>query len=420
VSSKLQQPLLGVPQHPLRRNVPDAVLGGVCAGIACRLGVRPRTIRVVAACMCLFFGAGLLIYTLLWLCVRRDGETESIARRFEHQRRASSLVLWILVVVLAILVGVSILQLRAITPFAWSVLLSSVGLIAIWRTSSPDERRHIDDVSQSAPVLGVASARGWRSVVWRVIPATVLIIVGLQILNHVGGFWSGAVPALLGGIIFIVGALVMFAPWWLQNVRDLSSERRSRVRAEERAALVAHVHDSVLQTLTLIERSSNDPNEVLRLARAQERDLRAWLFAPDLIGVSKGDASTFAEQLHVLQNDVERDYGVRIELVIVGDCLADQRISDIVAAAREAAVNAARWSGIDHLSVYGEVEADEISMFVRDTGNGFDLDAVAADRKGLTHSIHERVRQAGGTSTIRSTPGEGTEVSIILQRVASP
>jgi signal transduction histidine kinase len=399
--------------------VPDAVVGGVCAGFACRLGVRPRVVRVLSALSCLIFGSGLLLYVIFWLCLRRDGEPESIARRYEDQRRASLIVLWVLAAVLLALVAASALDLHALGPFAWLSLLSGVGLVAVWRQASPDERRHLDDVMQAAPVLGIASARGWRALVWRVVPAVVLIIVGLQILSHAGGAWRGAVPALVGGIVFIVGALIMLAPWWLQNVRDLSKERRSRVRAEERASLVAHVHDSVLQTLTLIERSSNNPTEVLRLARVQERELRAWLFAPDLIGVANRDTDTFVGHLRALQDEIERDYGLRIELVTVGDCASDQRIADIVAAAREATVNAAQWSGDDHVSVYGEVDGNEISIFVRDEGVGFEPDEVAADRQGLAKSIRERVQLAGGQVSIRSTLGEGTEVAITLQRAVT-
>ena len=413
-STQFQRPLPGVPQHPLRRNVPDAVLGGVCAGFACRLGVRAQTIRLLAALSILIFGVGLFAYLVLWLALRRDGENEPIARRLEHQRRASVVVLWSFVIVLIALLALSKLNTYVLGPYAWSILLSGVGLLAVWRGASTVERAHLEGVVQAAPVLGSASAKGWRAVAWRVVPAAILMVVGLRILSRVGGFWGAVVPALIGGIVLIVGILILLAPWWLQNVRDLSRERRERVRAEERAALVTHVHDSVLQTLTLIERSASDSAEVLRLARAQERELRAWLFAPNLIGVVTRETGTFADQLQVLQNDIERDYGVRVELVVVGDCPSDQRVGDLVAAAREAAVNAAKWSGADQFSIYGEVEPQEISVYVRDTGVGFDPDAVGPDRQGLTYSIHERISQVGGSSVVRSTPGEGTEVALTL------
>ncbi|HUV57740.1 MAG TPA: PspC domain-containing protein [Acidimicrobiales bacterium] len=415
-STHYQRPALGVPQHPLRRNVPDAVLGGVCVGLACRLGVRAQTIRLLFALSCLLFGVGVGGYLVLWLALRRDGEDEPIARRLEHRGPETRIVLWSLVVVLVILLALSNMGLHLLGPYAWSVLLSGVGLVAVWRGASPAERTHLEGVVQAVPVLGAASARGWRAVVWRVVPATIMIVVGLQILSRVGGIWGAAVPALIGGLVLIIGILIMLAPWWLENVRDLSRERRDRVRAEERATLVTHVHDSVLQTLTLIERSAGDRAEVIRLARAQERELRAWLFAPDLIGVVTRADGSFADQLHVLQHDVERDYGVRVDLVVVGDCPTDQRVRDLVAAAREAAVNAAKWSGEEQLSIYGEIEPHQISVYVRDTGIGFDPDAPAGDRQGLSYSIRERVNRLGGSSEVRSTPGEGTEITLLVPR----
>ncbi len=412
---RYQRPLPGLPQHPLRRNVPDAALGGVCAGLACRLGVRPRTVRIVAALCGLAVGVGLLAYVVLWMALPRDGEDEPIAHRLERLHRTST-ILWALAVVLVVLVALSHRNLYLLGPYAWSILLSGVGMVGVWRGASDAERAHLEDVARATPVLGAATARGWRAVAWRVVPAAALVVVGLQMLSRVGGIWGAAVPALIGGIALLGGTLILLAPWWLQNVLDLSTERRERIRAEERATLATHVHDSVLQTLTLIERSAGDRTEVIRLARAQERELRGWLFAPGLIGATNLENATFAGQLRALQHDVERDYGVRVELVVVGDCPSDPRVGDLVAATREAAVNAAKWSGVEQVSVYGEVEPDEISVYVRDTGVGFDPDEVALDRRGLAHSIHQRVRQIGGSSVARSTPGEGTEVALRLPR----
>lgn len=403
----------------MKRNVPDAILGGVCSGIACRLGVRTRHVRLVTAVLSLFFGLGLFGYVLFWIGVRRDGEDTPIARHLEGRHRASIGLLWSLVIVLTVLVVLSRLNLSVVGPYAWSVLLSAVGVVAIWRGASRSERAHLEGIVHELPVLGVASQRGWRAIVWRVIPATILIVIGLQILSRVGGVWGAAVPALIGGVVLIIGVLVMLAPWWLENVRDLSRERRVRVRAEERAALVTHVHDSVLQTLTLIERSAEDHAAVRRLARAQERELRAWLFAPDLIGAASDNTGSFADELRVLQHEIERDYGVRIDLVVVGDLAREDRITRLVAAAREAAINAAKWSGVDHFSIYGEVEPDELSVYVRDTGVGFDPVAVADDRHGIVHSIRARVEQISGSCVVRTELGHGTEVTLRVPRTST-
>jgi len=172
----------------------------------------------------------------------------------------------------------------------------------------------------------------------------------------------------------------------------------------------------VLQTLTLIERAAGNEAEVVRLARAEERALRAWLFDPD--GVAKRDRSSesLVTLVASIQNDIERDYGVKVEVVTVGDCPVDERVLALAGAGREAAVNAARWSGAAEVSIYAEVEPTTVWLFVRDTGTGFDPEAIAPDRQGISGSIRQRMSDAGGAATIRTAPGSGTEVSIVLPR----
>jgi signal transduction histidine kinase len=186
------------------------------------------------------------------------------------------------------------------------------------------------------------------------------------------------------------------------------------MRVEERANVAAHLHDSVLQTLTLIERSAGDEAAVTRLARNQERELRAWLFDPDR--TEAGAATTYGSLLRALQGEIENDYGVTIELVTVGDCEADERVVALVAAAREAAINAAQWSNAPTVAIYGEVETDAIELFVRDLGRGFDVEAVPSDRHGIALSIRQRMRLHDGSASIKSIIGAGTEVQLTLAR----
>ena len=217
-----------------------------------------------------------------------------------------------------------------------------------------------------------------------------------------------AAVAILGGV------LVLFAPWWLATLNDLTGEREARVRVEERAKVAAHLHDSVLQTLTLIERAAGDEAAVVRLARTQERELRQWLFDPNYAG--DGDTSSFSSMLRSLEDEIENDYGVRVELVVVGDCAATDAVTALVAAGREAAINAARWSGAEFISIYGEVEPTTIGLFVRDLGCGFDVDAVPGDRRGITLSIRQRIDQHGGTAVVKSIVGAGTEIELTVPR----
>ena len=411
------KPTLGVAQRPLRRSNTDYILGGVCAGIAIRLGVRERRVRIVFSLLAIVLGIGLLAYVTTWLFLPRSGEDESIAQRLTKNRREVQSLILTAVLVVAVLLALNSFSLQGLTGFEWTVLFSAIGLLGIWRGASTDERVRIEGTLSATPLVGSATARGWKAVLVRVVPGLVLVIVGLNVLNKIGGVWGAAVPAVIGTMVLIVGLLILLAPWWLQTVRDLSTERRERVRAEERASMVAHIHDSVLQTLTLIERAAGDESAVVRLARAQERELRQWLFNPD--AASNEDApSTLSAMLARVEGDVEQDYGVKVELVVVGDCPSDDRVAGLVSAGREAALNAAKWSGATTVSIFAEVETHAISIYVRDTGTGFDPDSVALDRQGIAMSIKHRMGQIGGTATVRSIIGSGTEVELTLVRTA--
>ncbi|MDE3064786.1 MAG: PspC domain-containing protein [Acidobacteriota bacterium] len=409
---------LGVAQRPLRRARRGAILGGVCAGLAIRLGVRERTVRVLFSLSILLYGAGLLLYVATWLFLRRAGEHESIGARLSENRRSLLVAVWASIVVVVVLLTTSSIALQGTGGFVWTVGLSAIGLLFVWRGAAGDERTHLEAILEASPLVGGAKARGLRAVLLRVVPGVVLVIVALNMLSNLGGPFGGAVSALVGAMVLLAGLLILLAPWWLENVRDLTRERRERVRMEERSALIAHVHDSVLQTLTLIERAAGNETDVVRLARAQERELRRWLFDPDAFSRPDHSAETLTSMLGAIQHDVERDYGVPVELVSVGDCPVDEDVVALVSAAREACVNAAKWSGAPSVAVYSEVEPATVSVFVRDTGHGFDLDAVAPDRQGIKLSIRDRVAQHGGTATIK-TSAAGTEVALALARRAT-
>jgi signal transduction histidine kinase len=231
------------------------------------------------------------------------------------------------------------------------------------------------------------------------------------------GHPSQAALRPVGGALLVIGALVVvFGPWWLSLVRDLIEERQARAMAEERAQMAAHVHDSVLQTLALIQRSADDPQHVRRLARSQERELRSWLFEGRPPGTIGDEASTLAEAMGVLQHRVEADHGITVQLVVVGDCGLDDGLRALLDASGEATVNAAKWSGAPQVSLYAEVESDRVTLFVRDRGRGFEPDAVPEGRQGIAQSIRARVARFGGTAVIRSGPGQGAEVELSMPR----
>ncbi len=181
--------------------------------------------------------------------------------------------------------------------------------------------------------------------------------------------------------------------------------------------MATRVHDSVLQTLALIQRRADDPQRVIQLARAQERELRSWLFDGRAPG-SMDEDMTFAAGVRLIQQEVEAQHGVAVEAVTVGDCELNDDLSALLAAAREATVNAVKWSGAEVVSIFAEVEPAQVSLFVRDRGRGFDPDAVPGDRKGLAESVHARMARRGGSASVRSAQGEGTEVSLTMPRAA--
>ncbi|MGC2486140.1 MAG: PspC domain-containing protein [Acidimicrobiales bacterium] len=406
---------IGVPVRPLQRGVDNAILGGVCGGLAIRLGVRERVVRIVFCLLALVSGVGLLLYMMLWLGVRRADESRSIAQRLVGRRHKLVNVVIGAAAIVAIFLVLNRLGMPDLGIYAWPFFLTVIGAIGVWRGASPEEQAHLHELAKSAPVVGVATSRTRWSFWLRLALGVIFIIFGLQILHHLGSPWShDTTSALFGTLVLIGGALILLAPWWLATLNDLTGERRQRVRMEERADVATHLHDSVLQTLTLIERSAGDEVAVKRLARTQERELREWLFNPE----GSSDSGTFLSDLRSLENEIENDYGVRVDLVVVGDCESTDRVTALVAAGREAAINAARWSRSDLVSIYAEVEDTTISLFVRDQGSGFDPEQVVSDRQGIALSIRQRITQRGGEVVLKSTIGEGTEVQLTLPRNA--
>lgn len=405
--------VVGTPLRPLRRGRDNAILGGVCGGFATRLGIKERNIRVMFALLTLVFGLGILLYTTFWLVLTRSGEENSIIQKIFQNRREAQFVLVAFIATLILIIALQTTGTGASDGFGWPLLLSAFAAFAVWRGASSDERIHLTDFFNTTPVIGGAFSKSRKGILVRVLLGAALVYFGLHQLNHIGGFWGKTGSAIFGTAILVVGVLVLFAPWWLQNVRELTSERRERVRIEERASMVAHLHDSVLQTLTLIERAAANESDVVRLARNQERELRQWLFSPETV---TNASTSFVGLVGAIEHDVENDYGVRVELVTVGDCVPDDRVTALVAAGREAAINAAKWSEAASVSIFTEVEPASISLFVRDRGVGFDLDAISADRQGIALSIRQRMSNLGGDAFINTAVGSGTEVQLVMPR----
>jgi signal transduction histidine kinase len=214
---------------------------------------------------------------------------------------------------------------------------------------------------------------------------------------------------LVAGGLALVGLAVF--PWLFLLTRTVTRERAARARAEERAEVATHLHDSVLQTLTLIQKRRGDPAEMARLARHAERELRGWLYGESR---STGGDDLVAA-LHAAAAEVEDRFGASVELVTVGTCRLDERAHAVAGAASEALTNAAKHARVPRVSVFAEVADGQVVVVVRDRGRGFDQAAAAAAAgggRGIPDSILGRMRRQGGTAAIRTAPGAGTEVEL--------
>ena len=251
-----------------------------------------------------------------------------------------------------------------------------------------------------------------RRAVTRIGTGAVLVLVGSGALAASNGAFRAGRQALLGSVVLLAGVALTLAPWLMRLSGDLALERRERIREQERAEIASHLHDSVLQTLTIIQRQADDPRRVAALARRQERELRSWLYGDDRNG--SPEAVTLGAVVHAVTDDIEAAYDVRVEVVRVGDAQLDDRITALVAAMREALTNAAKHAGVASVDVYVEVLPNAVEVFVRDRGTGFAMTDVAADRRGIAESIRGRMERVGGTARITSRPGFGTEVHLVL------
>jgi signal transduction histidine kinase len=243
-----------------------------------------------------------------------------------------------------------------------------------------------------------------------------LVIAGVTGFIVVRGSAAHLGAVLQAALAVLVGVALIAGPYLVRMTQDLSAERLMRIRAQERAEVAAHVHDSVLHTLTLIQRNAEDPRQVNRLARAQERELRAWLYRPE--GTGRDDEpTTLAAAVRAAAAEVEDAHGVPVEVVCVGDCALDERLTAQMQAAREAMVNAAKYGGEGGaVQVYAEVEGKTVFVSVRDRGPGFDLDSIPTDRMGVRESIIGRMERHGGTARLRAVPDGGTEVELEMER----
>ncbi len=404
-----------VARPPLARPVQGRVIAGVAAGLADHLGLQVGLVRVTLIVMIAVGGAGIAVYAFLWgLAPQSDAPSSarvaaaSVRGRAEpsaptggpQPQRALGRSGWLIVGGgLVVLLGVVFqLGFRFDGAFWLPLLLLGVGAVFAWSQLDASTRRSWGP--------GDPKRRGWTFA--RVIAGVVMAVVGLVLLTTRGQGLADLWDVIVAVLVVLLGVGFIMTPYGVRLWRDLRAEQAARVRATERADIAAHLHDSVLQTLTLIQRRSTDP-QVTRLARAQERELRQWLFAGDSAPAA-GVASAATEVAH----EVEDRYGIPVDVVLIGDAPLDADTTALVAALREALVNAAV-HGAPPISAYLEVGPERVDAFVRDRGDGFDVDLIPSDRQGVRESIIGRMERHGGTARVRSMDN-GTEVGLSLPR----
>lgn len=376
------------------------VIGGVAGGVADHLGVDAFRVRVVFVVLSALAGAGVCAYGLLWFMCPPGTDTEPPT---SSERRQG---IGLAIVGVVAVVSVGFVASGTPAQFLIPLVVVAVGASLVWRELDSTWRPR----SASA-----------RAITWtRIAGGATLVVIGLVVVvlagnNRIGGLST----TLLAVAATVLGVLLLTIPLWLRMARMLGAERAARIRNAEREEIAAHLHDSVLQTLALIQKRSGHAEEVQRLARSQERELRRYLFEGE---GQQSDSLTTA--LKAVAAEVEDHYGVEVEVVTVGDVTADdpswsgdhRRWAALIAATREALVNAAKHSGERSVDVYAEVESSQVEVFVRDRGVGFDPDQVPEDRRGVSGSIKARVQRHGGSVEIKSAAGRGVDVRMSMPR----
>lgn len=376
----------------LARRDENRLVAGVAGGIADRLGVLDLYVRAAFLVLALVWGLGILLYLVLWALTLDQAARPEPGPPADGNRRAAYVLMFI---------G-SLLLLRGLgiwsgDGWVWPGAALSFG------TAFLMDRGDIDPRSAILGLFDPDSGR-FRA---RTVIGVVLLLIGVSILANVAAPAVGTV--LLAVLITGVGMMVLLGPWVWRLVSDLGAERRRRIRQEERADMAAHLHDSVLQTLALIQRT-DDPRRVMTLARVQERELRRWLYDTTPAGGPEFLSAALQEEAE----RIEQTFDIHIQVVTVGDRPVDEGVRATIAATGEALTNAARHSGADRVFVYSEVSQGTTDVWISDQGAGFDPEAVAGDRHGITESIVGRMESNGGAATVSSAPGEGTEVHLRL------
>lgn len=378
------------------RSEDDRLIAGVCGGLGRWLGVDPPVMRLAFAWGAGIAGLGLLAYATLAVALPPDEAAASKPPR-PLLRRAAIRIGFALQFagVATLLYAIGLAPQTGITIVA---TLAAIGTALLWRAAAGARQERDTPRSSVAAVARIAAGM-------------VLLCLGAALSLRPSGIGSVGLALVVAGVV-AGGAALLFGPSLRRARREAQAERAERIRADERAAVAARLHDSVLQTFAVIQRLDDASPRVQGLARTQERELRAWLYG----GEQPDGPATLASALRHATEEVELMAGVAVDLVQPTDAPADDDVLALVQAAREAMLNAARHAGVKEVSVLARVTPDALTIYVRDRGAGFDMAAVGEDRRGVRDSIIGRMQRHGGTAVVTTAPGDGTEVELQLPR----
>jgi len=400
------------------RDTEDVWLGGVASGLARHLGLPTLWVRVGFIALAALGGVGVAFYAGLWIFLPSDARfadeapgLASASRGGRRPRRTRRLAdVGPVVAVGALALGLVILAQTLIGPgfLFWPIQLGVIGVAVLWRQADEAQReRWVDTSGRINPVQAVIGLGGLAS--WlRLLAGVGLIAGGITLFAIRSGSVGTARDVLVASALAVGGIALTLGPWMYRLASDLTAERAERLRTQDRADLAAHLHDSVLQTLALIQKNAADAPTVARLARAQERDLRSWLY-DDRSPLS----ASLVAALRDVAAEIEDAHGVPVEVVTVGDLPMTTALEPLVLAAREAVANAAKHSGAARVDVFAEAGAAQAEVFVRDRGVGFDPESIASDRQGVRGSIVDRMTRHGGRADVQSSTA-GTEIRLTM------
>jgi signal transduction histidine kinase/phage shock protein PspC (stress-responsive transcriptional regulator) len=399
----------------LGRPVEGRMVAGVAAGVADALGLERNVVRCGFVVLAIASGLGVILYAAGWAFIPSApaGTPRAAAPRGDALSNAA-----FGAVVLGGLLLVRAVGLWPGDVVVWPLAAALAGLALLAMRTTPNstpaelpdwpflERLPPDAADALAVLFGTR-----KGALARIAAGFACVLAGLVAFLVTVDSWRALRGTIVGIVAIVIGLALVVGPGFSRLANAFVAERRERIRADERAEVAAHLHDSVLQTLALVQRRADEPREVVRLARMQERELRAWLLSGDAPAAAA--STSLGAALEELAASIESEHRVPVEVVRVRDC-GVEGTETLLAAAREAILNAVRHSGAASVSVYLEVEPDRATIFVRDRGKGFDLDTIPADRGGVSNSIVGRMTRSGGRAVVHSTASEGTEVELVL------